>query len=75
MKRKLDVSASSLCANFKLKLQASRYETDWQQTFWGDNYARLLQIKRRVDPEDVFWCTPCVGSERWREVDDLLCRI
>ena len=69
------MSASSLCANFKLKLQASRYETDWQQTFWGDNYARLLQIKRRVDPEDVFWCTPCVGSERWREVDDLLCRI
>ncbi|KAH9883435.1 FAD-binding domain-containing protein, partial [Xylariomycetidae sp. FL2044] len=25
-------------------------EPDWQHAFWGDNYRRLLQIKRRVDP-------------------------
>jgi len=55
--------------------QASKYEPNWQKTFWGDNYARLLKIKREMDPSDVFWCTPCVGSERWQEVDDLLCRI
>ncbi|CAK7224069.1 hypothetical protein SBRCBS47491_005423 [Sporothrix bragantina] len=56
--------------------EASKYETDWQTTFWGDNYARLLAIKRKVDPTDVFWCTPCVGSERWAQEDDgSLCRV
>ncbi|CAK7200273.1 hypothetical protein SEUCBS139899_002964 [Sporothrix eucalyptigena] len=56
--------------------EASKYETDWQTTFWGDNYHRLLDIKRKVDPDDVFWCTPCVGSERWaEEADGSLCRV
>src|SRR5512140_3082454 len=55
--------------------EASKYEPNWQQTFWGANYGRLAQIKRTIDPDDVFWCTPCVGNERWQEVDDLLCRV
>jgi len=55
--------------------KASKYEASWQKTFWGDNYERLLRLKRELDPDDVFWCQPCVGSERWQEVDDLLCRI
>ncbi|KAK4145731.1 uncharacterized protein C8A04DRAFT_26476 [Dichotomopilus funicola] len=50
-------------------------EPDWQHTFWGPNYERLLAIKRRIDPHDVFWCTPCVGNERWEQVDDRLCRV
>ncbi|KAK5654328.1 hypothetical protein OQA88_7506 [Cercophora sp. LCS_1] len=49
--------------------EASKYEENWQQTFWGSNYAKLLELKRKVDPDDVFWCQPCVGSERWKEVD------
>jgi len=55
--------------------EASKYQPDWQATFWGENYERLLKIKRAVDPDDVFWCVPCVGSERWREVDGRLCRM
>ncbi|OAA56221.1 FAD-binding, type 2 [Niveomyces insectorum RCEF 264] len=56
--------------------EANKFETDWQKTFWGDNYPRLLDIKRKVDPTDVFWCTPCVGSERWAEKKDgRLCRV
>lgn len=52
------------------------YEKDWQHTFWGSNYQRLLDIKRRLDPEDVLWCSPCVGNERWRQGrDGRLCRI
>ncbi|KUJ23468.1 FAD-binding domain-containing protein [Mollisia scopiformis] len=54
---------------------AGRYEPNWQQSFWGDNYARLLTIKRAIDPDDVLWCTPCVGNENWAEVDNKLCRI
>ncbi|KAL1868863.1 hypothetical protein VTK73DRAFT_3443 [Phialemonium thermophilum] len=55
--------------------EANPWEPDWQRTFWGDNYPRLLQIKRAVDPEDVFWCTPCVGSEGWEERENRLCRV
>ncbi|KAF7552346.1 hypothetical protein G7Z17_g4398 [Cylindrodendrum hubeiense] len=52
------------------------FEEDWQQTFWGENYKRLLKIKREVDPKDVLWCTPCVGSESWEEESDgRLCRV
>ncbi|WAO87413.1 FAD-binding PCMH-type domain-containing protein [Fusarium falciforme] len=52
------------------------FEEDWQHTFWGDNYERLLKIKRKVDPKDVLWCTPCVGSEGWEEKSDgRLCRV
>ncbi|KAH8662229.1 hypothetical protein BX600DRAFT_498795 [Xylariales sp. PMI_506] len=50
-------------------------EPDWQHSFWGDNYDRLVQIKRTVDPEDTLWCHPCVGNERWEEVGYQLCRI
>ena len=55
--------------------EADPYEPNFQQVFWGDNYPRLLDIKRLVDPGDVFWCTPCVGNERWEEVGNLLCRV
>ncbi|KAI0124716.1 hypothetical protein BJ170DRAFT_473279 [Xylariales sp. AK1849] len=50
-------------------------EPDWPRSFWGDNYDRLLKIKRTVDPLDTFWCHPCVGNERWEEVGYQLCRI
>ncbi|KAF2396170.1 FAD-binding domain-containing protein [Trichodelitschia bisporula] len=38
---------------------------NWQHAFWGSNYPRLLEIKRTRDPEGVFWCKACVGSEYW----------
>ncbi|KAI8966418.1 FAD-binding domain-containing protein [Daldinia sp. FL1419] len=49
-------------------------EPNWQRSFWGDNYDRLLKIKRAVDPNDVFWCHPCVGNEHWEQVGYQLCR-
>jgi len=39
------------------------FEPDWQRSFWGDNYPRLLAIKRTYDPRGVFTCHHCVGSE------------
>jgi hypothetical protein len=50
--------------------QAATFEKDPAGTFWGDNYKRLLRIKRSVDPHDTFWCSPCVGNERWEEKQD-----
>ncbi|KAF2402133.1 FAD-binding domain-containing protein [Trichodelitschia bisporula] len=43
--------------------EASYREPDWQETFWGANYPRLLEIKRALDPNNTLWCYPCVGSE------------
>ncbi|KAI1779130.1 FAD-binding domain-containing protein [Hypoxylon cercidicola] len=48
-------------------------EPDFPRSFWGDNYERLFKIKREVDPLDVLWCDPCVGNDRWEEVEYQLC--
>lgn len=56
--------------------EAAGFEKDPARTFWGENYDRLLAIKRAVDPQDVFWCAPCVGNNRWEEREDgRLCKI
>ena len=43
------------------------FQTDWQKAFWGPNYSRLLQIKRRYDPDGIFVGHHGVGSEDWSE--------
>jgi FAD/FMN-containing dehydrogenase len=39
------------------------YQPDWQRSFWGDNYARLLEIKHAYDPGNLFRVHHGVGSE------------
>jgi len=46
--------------------EADRMEPDWQRSFWGQNYDRLLALKRDIDSKDLFWVDKGVGSERWR---------
>lgn len=41
------------------------FEKSWREAFWGPNYARLMDIKRRYDPDDLFIVHNGVGSERW----------
>ncbi|WP_421567230.1 FAD-binding protein [Stenotrophomonas sp. PD6] len=41
------------------------FQRDWQQSFWGPNYPRLLAAKRRYDPEGLFVIHHGVGSEDW----------
>ena len=36
---------------------------DWQAAYWGENYARLLEIKKRYDPTNLFHVHHGVGSE------------
>ncbi|KAF2638743.1 FAD-binding domain-containing protein [Massarina eburnea CBS 473.64] len=51
------------------------YEPQWQHAFFGQNYARLLEIKKKVDPGNLLWCSRCVGSEALVEAGDgRLCR-
>ena len=41
------------------------FQPDWQKAFWGANYPRLLEIKRRYDPHGLFVVHHGVGSEDW----------
>ena len=43
------------------------FQADWQAAFWGSNYQRLGGIKRRYDPEGLFYVHHGVGSEDWSE--------
>ncbi|XP_024359992.1 uncharacterized FAD-linked oxidoreductase ARB_02478 [Physcomitrium patens] len=48
--------------------EASIDEPQWQRSFWGlSNYGRLIATKQRVDPQGLFVCSQCVGSEFWDE--------
>lgn len=57
--RNLSVGAGSYLG------ESDRNEVGFQQSFWGTNYARLLEIKKSVDPQGVFWAKIAVGSEGW----------
>ena len=43
--------------------EANYFEPDWQTSFWGPNYPRLLDIKRKYDPDNMFRVHHGVGSE------------
>lgn len=47
--------------------ETSYFEPHWQQAFWGDNYPQLLKIKHKYDPDGLFYCYHCVGSELWKK--------
>jgi FAD/FMN-containing dehydrogenase len=45
--------------------ESSFFERDWQDSYWGANYPRLLSIKRKYDPGGLFFVHHGVGSEEW----------
>jgi FAD/FMN-containing dehydrogenase len=45
--------------------ESNFFDADWQQSFWGSNYSRLLAVKDRYDPDGLFFVHHGVGSERW----------
>jgi len=38
---------------------------DWQQKFWGSHYTKLAAVKRKYDPDGLFFVHHGVGSEAW----------
>ncbi|KAI0909507.1 FAD binding domain-containing protein [Ustulina deusta] len=46
-------------------------EPEWQKAFFGNNYARLVEVKTSWDPWNLFYTPVGVGSESWvvRTVD------
>jgi FAD/FMN-containing dehydrogenase len=41
------------------------FDPDWKRTYWGPNYDRLATIKKRYDPEGLFFTHHGVGSDEW----------
>lgn len=42
--------------------EADYFQKDWEQDFYGSYYAKLLLIKHKYDPSNIFRCHHCVGS-------------
>ncbi|KAK4173104.1 hypothetical protein QBC36DRAFT_336536 [Triangularia setosa] len=49
--------------------EADPFQPDWQNAFWGTNYQRLLQIRRKYDPEGVFYAVSTPGTEKWEQIE------
>ena len=45
--------------------ESNYFEKGFQQSYWGDNYARLAEIKKKYDPDGLFIIHNGVGSEQW----------
>jgi FAD/FMN-containing dehydrogenase len=43
------------------------FDKGWRESFWGTNYARLLAVKDKYDPDGLFFVHHGVGSERWSD--------
>jgi FAD/FMN-containing dehydrogenase len=47
--------------------ESNYFEVQWQSSYWGANYAKLVAAKRAYDPEGLFWVHHGVGSEAWSD--------
>lgn len=45
--------------------ESNYFEHGFQQAYWGSNHARLADIKRKYDPDGLFFVHNGVGSEQW----------
>lgn len=55
--------------------EADFNQPNWQQAFYGTNYAKLLSIKNKYDPNGIFWGPTAVGSDAWAAAaDGRLCK-
>jgi FAD/FMN-containing dehydrogenase len=47
--------------------ESNFFQDNWQQAYWGSNYARLVSVKKKYDPTGLFFVHNGVGSEEWSE--------
>ncbi len=45
--------------------ESNFFEKGFQQSYWGPNYPRLAEIKKKYDPDGLFVVHNGVGSEQW----------
>ncbi|KAH7318998.1 hypothetical protein BKA65DRAFT_599150 [Rhexocercosporidium sp. MPI-PUGE-AT-0058] len=55
--------------------EANFGQKNWQDVFYGNNYARLLAVKHKYDPEGLLYAPTAVGADAWVLAGDgRLCR-
>lgn len=47
--------------------ESNFFNRHWQRDYWGPNYPKLQAIKRKYDPDGLFFVYHGVGSEEWSE--------
>ncbi|HXU37481.1 MAG TPA: FAD-binding protein [Blastocatellia bacterium] len=66
---KIDLAAAELrkiAPNAGSYVSESNYfNASWQKEYWGTNYPKLRAIKKKYDPEGLFFVHHGVGSEDW----------
>jgi FAD/FMN-containing dehydrogenase len=45
--------------------ESNFFEEGFQRAYWGSNYARLAEVKKKYDPAGLFFVHNGVGSEQW----------
>ena len=45
--------------------ESNYFNPVWQTAYWGENYPRLRAIKKKYDPDGLFFVHNGVGSEEW----------
>jgi FAD/FMN-containing dehydrogenase len=45
--------------------ESNYFEPSFGQAYWGSNYARLRDVKKKYDPDGLFFVHNGVGSEDW----------
>lgn len=51
-------------------------QKDWKEAFYGENYGRLLKVKRKWDRGNLFYAHTAVGSDAWVVGGDgRMCRV
>ena len=45
--------------------ESNYFQQEWQRSYWGTNYERLRQVKKKYDSSGLFFVHNGVGSEDW----------
>jgi FAD/FMN-containing dehydrogenase len=45
--------------------ESNFFQANWQQSYFGENYTRLREVKAKYDPDGLFFLHHGVGSEDW----------
>jgi len=45
--------------------ESNFFESDFQHSYWSSNYPRLAEVKKKYDPDGLFFVHNGVGSEQW----------